>query len=88
VKATKALEDYAKNKKYAEAKKKEIASISKSSTHTLGAMGVDSSEIHSSQSIIPTATSPFFVPRSTPGAQPSIRSMLKKKKRRSGQNCG
>ena len=89
VKATKALEDYAENKKYAEAKKKEMASRSKSSTHTLGAMGVESSEIHSSQSIMPTATSPFVVPRSTLGAQPSIRSMLKKRKeRRSGQNCG
>jgi hypothetical protein len=82
VKATKALEDFAENKKYAKAKKKEIASRSKSSTHTLGAMGVESSEIHSSQSVMPIATSPFFVPRSTPDAQPSIKSMLKKKKRK------
>jgi hypothetical protein len=50
VKATKALEEYAENKKYVEAKKKEMASRSKSrtSTHTLGAMRVESSEIHSS----------------------------------------
>jgi hypothetical protein len=48
VKATKTLEEYAENKKHAEAKIKEIASRSKSSTHTLGAMGVQSSEIHSS----------------------------------------
>jgi hypothetical protein len=38
VKATKALEDYVENKKYAEAKKKEMASRSKStgSTHSWG----------------------------------------------------
>jgi hypothetical protein len=81
VKATKALEDYAEKKKYAEAKKKEITSRSKSSTHTLGAMGVESSEIHSSQFVMPTTTSPFFVPRSTPSAQPSIGSMFKKKEK-------
>ena len=89
-KATKALEEYSTNKQYTEAKKKEIASRSKSrgSTHTHGAMGVESSEIHSSQSIIPTATSSYFMPRTTPGAQPSIKSMLKKKERRSRQTCG
>jgi hypothetical protein len=81
VKATKALEEYAENKKYTKSKKKEMASRSKSSTHTLGAVGVGSSEIHSSQSVVPTATSPFFVPRSTPDAQSSIRSMLKIKEK-------
>jgi hypothetical protein len=80
VKATQALEDYGK-KIYTEAKKKEIASRSKSNTHTLGAAGVDSSEIHSSKSAMPTTMSPFFVPRSTPDAQPSIRSMLKIKEK-------
>jgi hypothetical protein len=80
VKATKALEEYAENKKYAEAKKKEMASRSKSSIHTLGAVGVGSSEIHSLQSVMPT-TSPFFVPRSTHDEQPSIRSMLKIKEK-------
>jgi hypothetical protein len=88
VKATKALEDYAENKKYAQAKKKEIISRSKSSTHTLGAMGVESSEIHSSQSIMPTTTSPFFVPRSTPNAQLSIKSMLKIKEKESNKIVG
>jgi hypothetical protein len=88
VKATKALEDYTENKKYAKAKKKEMASNSKSSTHTLGAMGVESSEIQSSQSAMPIATSPFFVPRSTHGAQPSIRSMLKKKKKEADKLVG
>jgi hypothetical protein len=90
VKATKAIEEYSANKKYTEAKKKEMASKSRSrrSTHTHGAMGVESSEIHSSQSIMPTATSSYFMPRTTPGAQPSIKSMLKKKKKRSGQTCG
>jgi hypothetical protein len=83
VKATKSLEEYAENKKYAEAKKKEMPSRSKSrtSTHTLGAMGVESSEIHSSQSIMPTTTSSWFMPRTTPGAQLSIKSMLKKKEK-------
>jgi hypothetical protein len=81
VKATKALEEYAENKKYAEAKKKEMASRSKSSTHTLGAVGVGSSEVHSPQFVMPTTISPFFVPRSTPDAQPFIRSMLKIKQK-------
>jgi hypothetical protein len=55
VKATKAIEEYSENKKYTEAKKKEMASRSRSrgSTHTHGAMGVESSEIHSSQSVMP-----------------------------------
>jgi hypothetical protein len=90
-KATKAIEEYSKNKKYTEAKKKKMASRSKTraSTHTHGAMGVESSEIHSSQSAMPTATSSYFMPRTTPGAQPSIKSMLKKKReRRSEQTCG
>jgi hypothetical protein len=81
VKDTKSLEEYAENKRYAQAKKKEMASRSKSSTHTLGAVGVGSSEIHSSQSVMPTTTSPFFVPRSTPSVQPFIRSMLKIKEK-------
>jgi hypothetical protein len=83
VKATKAIEEYSENKKYTKAKKKEMASRSKSrgSTHTHGAMGVESSEIHSSQSVMPTATSSYFMPRTTPGAQPSIKSMLKKKEK-------
>jgi hypothetical protein len=82
-KATKALEEYSTNKQYTEAKKKEMASRSKSrgSTHTHGAMGVESSEIHSSQSVNPIATSSYFMPRTTPGAQPSIKSMLKKKEK-------
>jgi hypothetical protein len=58
-----------------------MASRSKSSTHTLGEMGVESSEIHSSQSVMPTTTSPFFMPRSTPCAQLSIKSMLKKEEK-------
>jgi hypothetical protein len=79
-KATKAIEEYAKNKKYTEAKKKEMASRSKSraSTHTHGEMEVESSEIHSSQSVMPTTTSSYFMPRTTPDAQQSIKSMLKK----------
>jgi hypothetical protein len=88
VKATKALEEYAENKKYTEAKKKEMASRSKSSTHTLGVVGVGSSEIHSSQSVMPIATSPFFVPRSTSGAQPSIGSMLKIKEKEADKIVG
>jgi hypothetical protein len=90
-KATKAIEEYSTNKKYTEAKKKEMASRSRSrgSTHTLGAMGVESSELHSSQSVMPTTTSSYFMPKTTPGAQPSIKSMLKKKReRRSGQTYG
>jgi hypothetical protein len=49
-KATKAIEEYSTNKQYTEAKKKEMASRSRSrgSTHTHGVMGVESSEIHSS----------------------------------------
>jgi hypothetical protein len=88
VKATKALQEYAENKKYAEAKKKEMASRSKSrtSTHTLGAMGVESSEIHSSQSVMPTTTSSWFMLRTTPSAQPSIKSMLKKKRKKKRTN--
>jgi hypothetical protein len=83
VKATKAIEEYSANKQYTEAKKKEMASRSKSrgSTHTHGAMGVESSEIHSSQSVMPTTTSSYFMPRTTPGPQPSIKSMLKKKEK-------
>jgi hypothetical protein len=82
-KATKAIEEYSANKQYTEAKKKEMASRSRSrgSTHTHGAMGVESSEIHSSQSVMPTTTSSYFMPRTTPGAQPSIKSMLKKKEK-------
>jgi hypothetical protein len=82
-KATKAIEEYSTNKKYTEAKKNEMASRSRSrgSTHTLGAMGVESSEIHSSQSVMPTTTSSYFMPRTTPSAQPSIKSMLKKKEK-------
>jgi hypothetical protein len=80
-KATKAIEEYAENKKYTKAKKKEMVSRSKSraSTHTHGAMGVESSEIHSSQSVMPTTTSSYFMPRTTRGAQPSIKSMFKEK---------
>jgi hypothetical protein len=44
-------------------------------------MGVESSEIHSSQFVNPTATSSYFIPRTTPGAQPSIKSMMKKKEK-------
>jgi hypothetical protein len=82
-KATKEIEEYAENKKYTEAKQKEMASRSKSraSTHTHRAMGVESSEIHSSHSIMPTTTSSYFMPRTTPSAEPSIKSMLKKKKK-------
>ena len=82
-KATKALEEYSANKQYTEAKKKEMASRSmpRGSTHTHGAMGVESSEIHSSQSVMPTTTSSYFMPRTTPGAQPSIKSMMKKKEK-------
>jgi hypothetical protein len=89
--ATKALEEFSANKDYAKAKKKEMASRStpRGSTPTHGAMGVESSEIHSSQSVNPTATSSYFIPRTTSGAQPSIMSMMKKKReRRSGQTCG
>jgi hypothetical protein len=83
VKATKAIEDYSTNKKYTEAKKKEMVSRSRlrGSTHTHGAMGVESSEIHSSQYVMPTTTSSYFMPRTTPGAQPSIKSMLKKREK-------
>jgi len=90
-KATKEIEEYSANKQYTKAKKKEMASRSKSrgSTHTHGAMGVESSEIHSSQSVMPTATSSYFMPRTTPNAQSSIKSMLKKKReRRSRKTCG
>jgi hypothetical protein len=90
-KATKAIEEYSTNKKYTKAKKKKMASRSRSRgrTHTHAAMGVESSEIHSSQSVMPIATSSYFMPRTRPSAQPSIKSMLKKKReRRSGQTCG
>jgi hypothetical protein len=33
-------------------------------------------------------TSPFFVPRTRDGAQPSIQSMVKKREARSKQGCG
>jgi hypothetical protein len=81
--ATKALEEFSANKDYTKAKKKEMASRStpRGSTPTHGAMGVESSEIHSSQSVNPTATSSYFIPRTTPGAQPSIISMMKKKEK-------
>ena len=85
-KATKALDDYQEVKQYKEAMRQELASKTKSktastsTTHTLGATGVGHSGTNSS-STMPSATSPFFVPRSTPGAQPSIRSMVKTKEK-------
>jgi hypothetical protein len=45
-------------------------------------MGVDSSEFHSSQSVMPTATSSYFMPRTTPGAQSSSQIHVEKKKKK------
>jgi hypothetical protein len=68
--ANKALEDMGLAREYREAKKAQFAR---------GGGGI--SEEGSSAASIPPSTSSFFVPRTTPGAQPSIRSMVKQKEK-------
>jgi hypothetical protein len=68
--ANKALEDMGLAREYREAKKAQSAR---------GGGGI--SEEGSSVASIPPSTSSFFVPRTTPGAQPSIRSMEKQKEK-------
>jgi len=76
-KAKHAIEGYARKKDLKESMRREIASRSKGSNtgtfNTLGSVGAGST----GESAMPSETSPFFVPRTTPGAQPSIKSMLK-----------
>jgi hypothetical protein len=68
--ANKALKDMGLAREYKEAKKAQFAR---------GGGGI--SEEGSSVASIPPSTSSFFVPRTTPGAQPSIRSMVKQKEK-------
>ena len=81
VRATHAIEGIANTKEFAAAVRKEMASRSGSNqnvhSHTVG-QGLGSVGAGSSHSPMPSTTSPFFVPRTTPGVQPSITSMLKK----------
>jgi hypothetical protein len=66
--ANKALEELGLTRDYNKAKKAQFAN------HGI-------SEEGSSAASIPPSTSTYFVSRTTPGAQPSIRSMVKQKKK-------
>jgi hypothetical protein len=67
--ANKVLEDMDLARDYREAKRTQFA------------RGGGISKEGSSAASIPPSTSSFFVPRTTPGAQPSIRSMVKQKEK-------
>jgi hypothetical protein len=73
--ANKALEDIDLARDYREAKKAQFA------------RGGGISEEGSSAASIPPSTSSYFVSRTTPGAQPSIRSMVKQKEKEEADKC-
>jgi hypothetical protein len=93
--ANQSLIDMANKRDTIEARKKELA---RSTTNRYSGTSASeggpvvpqshSSTIGPSASAAPSSTSSYFVMRSTPGGQPSIRSLIKKKDGGGRQDCG
>jgi hypothetical protein len=81
--ANQSLIDMANKRDAVEARKKELE-LANRNTGTSASEGAPVPQSHSSAtgpstSAVRSSTSPFFVGRSTPGGQPSIRSLIKRK---------